>query len=191
MSNTNKNGPSKFKIANATRISIIFVTHTIISKILVNVLFTTFRALWLSTNSPSTALGYASSIQMISFMMPTAIWQWWFFSLCNCGFFYQVGHTLVRKMWRFRVAWQGSKADKSMYLFSLFCFSVKLLNQRALTSLARPPPYIIQTNLPSFLQRSSLTASFSPNLIITSLNRDLLLIVFQLIVFSLRKNEEA
>ena len=43
MSNTNKNGINKFKIANVTRISIMFVTNTIFySKILVHVLFVTF-----------------------------------------------------------------------------------------------------------------------------------------------------
>ena len=52
MSNTNKNGPSKFKIANVTRISVTFVTQTIISKILVHVLFVTFISVMAVNQQP-------------------------------------------------------------------------------------------------------------------------------------------
>ena len=78
-------------------------------------------------------------------------------------------------MWSFRVAWQGGQAEKSTYLFSVFCFLVHLLNWKVLTSFARPPPYIVQTTLPSVLQKSSSTESFSPSPVITSWKRDTLL----------------
>ena len=64
-SNTNKNGPSKFKIASVTRISIMFVKHTINSKILINVLFITFISVMAVKQQPLDSTGYASSIQMI------------------------------------------------------------------------------------------------------------------------------
>ena len=55
------------------------------------------------------------------------------------------------------MAWQDRKDDKSTYLFSLFYFSLNLLNRRVLTSFAHSPPYITQKNLSSVLQRSSST----------------------------------
>ena len=65
MSNTNKNGPSKFKISVVTRISIMFITHTIISKILVNILFVTFISIMAVKQQSLDGTGYASSILII------------------------------------------------------------------------------------------------------------------------------
>ena len=74
MSNMNKNGPSKFKIASVTRISIMFATHTIISKMHVNVLFVTFISIMTVNQQPlnSTGTHFLNSNDS-PFMIPTAI----------------------------------------------------------------------------------------------------------------------
>ena len=63
--NTNKDGPSKFKIASVTRILIMFLKHTDISKILINVLFITYIGVMTVKQQLLGGTGYASSIQMI------------------------------------------------------------------------------------------------------------------------------
>ena len=51
-------------------------------------------ALWLSNNSPLTALDMLPQSKWSFFMIPTAIWQWLFFNLYNLGSFHQVGHSI-------------------------------------------------------------------------------------------------
>ena len=74
MSNTNKNGPSKFKIENVTRISIMLITHTVVSKILIKVICTTFISVMAVTQKSlgSTRICFPNSNDS-SFMIPTAI----------------------------------------------------------------------------------------------------------------------
>ena len=88
-------------------------------------------ALQLSTNSPSTALGYTLSIQMIFPSQSQLQSDNGGSSTCATeDLFIKQATLLARNVRSFRVAWQGGKAQKSTYLFSLFCFLVNLLNQR-------------------------------------------------------------
>ena len=74
MPNTNKNGPSKFKTATVTRISIMFVLHKVISKILVNILFVPFTSVMAINQQPLKSTGICfSNPNDSSFMIPTAI----------------------------------------------------------------------------------------------------------------------
>ena len=158
MSNTNKNGPSKFKISVVTRISIMFITHTIISKILVNILFVTFISIMAVKQQSLDGTGYASSILIILLHNPNhnltmVVLQLVWLRICSSS---RPPYQHIRCE---ALEWLR-KADKSKYLFSLFCFTVSLLNWRALKSFARSSPYIVETNSQSVLQRSSSTGSF-------------------------------
>ena len=72
-----------------------FITHAIIFKVLVKVLFNTFICV-LALNQQlldGTGIRFLN-LSDSSFMIPTTIWQWWFFNLRNWGSFHQVGHSV-------------------------------------------------------------------------------------------------